>query len=346
MSTHLSSVKTEPPSPMTERRHRRIRWLVATFLAASMLVTTAYTVTSAYIATQLVQRAQLPYHTTPANYHLTFRDVSFPSREDHLLLRGWFLPGMLADGRMTVQHTIIMVHGYPGNRATESVGLLAIAQGFVHHGFAVLTFDLRAAGQSAPAPESMGLFEQRDVLGAVDFLQSGPLPYPQLGRPQAIVGWGVSMGASTLLLAAAREPAIQAVVSDSAYGDVVSIMRASLPYHSHVPSLFALGVFQTTNAIYGVDLSQVRPVDVVSKLAPRPVFFIHCDSDHTVPSAQMERLAQAARAVPGAHVQTWLITGGDHAQAFLKTGDVYITRVVDFYTAALGAMSATASSRL
>ncbi len=224
--------------------------------------------------------------------------------------------------------------------------MLAIARGFVHHGFAVLTFDLRAAGKSAPAPESMGLFEQCDVLGAVDFLQSGSPPYPELGLPQAIVGWGVSMGATTLLLAAAREPAIQAVVSDSAYGDVVSIVRASLPYHSGVPSLFVLGVFQTSQAIYGVDLSQVRPVDVVNKLAPRPVFFIHCDSDHTVPSAQMERLAQAARTAPGAHVQTWLITGGDHAQAFLKTGDVYINRIVDFYTAALGAKSATASSGL
>ena len=96
-------------------------------------------------------------------------------------------------GRLTAQRTIIMVHGYPGNRETESVGMLAIANGFVHHDLAVLTFDLRAGGKSAPAPESMGYFEQCDVLGAVDFLQSGPLPYLELGRPQAIVGWWVSM---------------------------------------------------------------------------------------------------------------------------------------------------------
>jgi uncharacterized protein len=337
MSTHVSPRKTSPPAQATDRRHRYLRWSVAAFFVISMLLTITYTVISGYIATQLVKQAQLPFHTTPADYHLPFRDVSFTSREDHLPLVGWFLPGRRPDGSLTTQHTIIMVHGYPGNRATESVGMLAIANGFVHHGFAVLTFDLRAAGKSAPAPESMGYFEQRDVLGAVDFLQSGPLPYPELGRPQAIVGWGVSMGAATLLLAAAREPAIRAVVTDCAYGDLLAMLRMSLPNHSHVSPFLALGIVEAAQAIYGVNLTAVRPVDVVKNLAPRPVFFIQDDNDHTVPPAQMEELANAARSAPGAHVQTWMITGGvEHAQSFLKMGEIYINRIVDFYTAALG----------
>ena len=192
----------------------------------------------------------------------------------------------------------------------------------------------------------MGYFEQRDVLGAVDFLQSGSLPYPELGRPQTIFGWGVSMGAATLLLAAAREPAIQAVVSDSAYADLMSMLRMSLLYHVQISPVFALGIVQTTRAIYGIDLSTIRPVDVVKKLAPRPVFFIQGDNDHTVPPAQMNMLAQAARSAPGAHVQTWMLTGGvEHAQSFLKMGDVYINHIVDFYTAVLGANVDVASSR-
>jgi fermentation-respiration switch protein FrsA (DUF1100 family) len=293
-------------------------------------------VASGYIATQLVQQAQLPFHTTPADFHLPFRNIRFTSREDHLSLVGWFLPGIRPDGSLTTQRTIIMVHGYPGNRATESVGMLAIANGFVRHGFAVLTFDLRAAGQSARAPVSMGYYEQRDVLGAVDFLRSGPLPYPELGRPEAIVGWGVSMGAATLLLAAAREPAIQVVVSDCGYGDLLSMLRLSLPNHSHIPAQFALGVVVAARAIYGVNLAAVRPVDVVKNIAPRPIFFIQDDGDHTVPPEQMYLLAQAARSAPAAHVETWMITGGvEHAQSFLKMGDIYINRIVDFYTTRL-----------
>lgn len=346
MNTHLSPGKTDLPTHVTDRRQHYFRWLVAVLLIASLFLTTTYTVIGGYLATSLVQKAQLPFHTTPADFHLPFRDVSFTRREDHLPLVGWFLPGLRPDGSLTAQHTIIMVHGYPGNRATETVGMLALANGFVHHGFAVLTFDLRAAGKSARAPVSMGLFEQRDVLGAVDFLHSGPLPYPQLGRPQAIVGWGVSMGAATLLLAAAREPAIQAVVSDCAYGDLMAMLRTSLPYHSHISPVFALGIVLASRGIYGVDLSAVRPVDVVKKIAPRPIFFIHGDNDHTVPPAQMELLAQAARSAPDEHVQTWLVTGGvEHARSFRKMGDVYFNRIVNFYTAALGANAGAASSK-
>lgn len=338
-------VKIGPPAQATDRPGRRLRRLVAVLLMASMVLTSVYAGIVGYVATQLVQVERLPFHTTPINFGLQFRDVSFTSREDHVPLLGWFIPGIRPDGRLTTQRTIIMVHGYPGNRATESVGMLDIANRFVHHGFAVLTFDLRAAGKSAPAPESLGYFEQRDVLGAVDFLKSGPLPYPELGRPHAIAGWGVSMGGATLLLAAAREPAIQAVVSDCGYADIVPILQRALPRRSHLPPLFTPGIIQATRAIYGMDLSAIRPVDVVKNLAPRPVFFIQDGDDHTVPPAHMEMLAQAARSAPGAHVQTWMITGGvQHARSFLKMGNVYINRIVDFYTAALGPNTGTASS--
>ncbi len=40
--------------------------------------------------------------------------------------------------------------------------LLALSAALVRHGFAVLDMDLREHGQSAPAPLSMGYFEQRD----------------------------------------------------------------------------------------------------------------------------------------------------------------------------------------
>ena len=345
MSTLLSPGKTDTPVQEADRRHRYLRWSVAALLIVSMLVTTGYTLISGYMATQLVQQARLPYHTTPANYHLSFRDVSFTSREDHLALSGWFIPGIRPDGSLTTRDTIIMVHGYSGNRATETVGMLAIASGFVHHGFAVLTFDLRAAGKSAAAPESMGHYEQRDVLGAVDFLQSDPLPYPELGRPQAIVGWGDSMGASTLLLAAAKEPAIQAVVADSAYGELLTFLKTGLPNHSHVSPLLTLGLLEAAQAIYGVNLAAVRPVDVVKDLAPRPVFFIQGDKDDTVPPSQMEELAQAARSAPGAHVQTWLVSWAGHAGSFHQMSEVYINRIVAFYMAVPGLKSGVASSQ-
>src|SRR5205807_3700523 len=94
------------------------------------------------------------------------------------------------------------------------------------------------------APLSMGNLEQRDVLGAVDFLQTGRAPFPELGRPRIIGGLGISLGAATLLLAAAREPAIRAVVSDSAFADAAPLLEREIPKHSvavvgRIPGVFA-----------------------------------------------------------------------------------------------------------
>jgi len=338
MSTRLSRPeKIESPARASDKVGRRWRWLVTALLILSMVVTTAYVVVVGYGATQLANVARLPLHTDPTHYGLQYQNVSFTSREDHVQLVGWFIPGILPDKSLTTQRTIIMVHGYPGNRGTESVGILDIANQFVRHGFAVLTFDLRAAGKSAPAPESMGYFEQRDVLGAVDFLQSGSLPYPGLGRPRVIAGWGVSMGGATLLLAASREPTIRAVVSDCAYSDVLPILQRDMPTTSHLPPMFTPGLILAAQVIYGMVLPDVRPVDVVKNLVPRPVLFIQDEGDKKVPPVDMEILAQAARSAPGAHVETWMIAGKvGHAKSFLKMRDVYINRLIAFYTAALG----------
>src|SRR6266487_3132570 len=253
MATHSSPNFLSFKEKSSARRARRI---VAAFLIFSAVLTSAYTALSLYIATQLVYAPQQPLYATPAFFGMQFHRITFPSREDHVQLRGWFIPGVLPGGHLTAQRTIIMVHGDRTNRADQGAGLLKLSVAFAQHGFAVLAFDMRGAGESPPAPLSLGYFEQRDVLGAVDFLRSGPLPYPRLGRPRVIGGWGVSMGAATLLLAAAREPAIRAI----------------------------------------------RPIDVVARIAPRPLFFIHGDADTLIPPSNSCTLAAAAR-VPHSDVQ-------------------------------------------
>lgn len=315
---------------------QRVRRIIVTLLSISAILTFAYSALSIYVATQLVYVPQKPIYATPASLGLTFRDVTFPSREDHLQLRGWFIPGVLSSGRLTSQRTIIMVHGVRTNRADKGAGLLKLSVELARYGFAVLAFDMRGSGESQPAPLSLGYFEQRDVLGAVDFLRSGPLPFPELGRPRVIAGWGVSLGAAAVLLAAAQEPAIRAIVSDSAFADIIPILEREVPKGSHLLQLFTPGALFAARAIYGVDFYAVRPVEVVASIAPRPIFFIHGTRDAFIPPSNMGDLATAARAAPNANVQTWLVPGATHAQSFNKAGKEYVDRVVAFYTAALG----------
>ena len=315
---------------------RLLRWIVVALLIVSVIVTMAYTALSIYIATQLVYVPQKPLYATPASLGLQFKYVTFPSRVDQVQLKGWYIPGVLPNGHLTSQRTIIMVHGKGANRADKSAGLLNLSGELARHGFAILAFDMRGTGESPSAPLSLGYFEQRDVLGAVDFLRSGPIPYPALGRTHIIGGWGVSMGAATLLMATAQEPAIRAVVSDSAYADIIPILEREVPKGGHLPPSFTPGALIAANVLYGMDFYAVRPVDIVASIAPRPLFFIHGTSDTFIPASNMNILAAAARTVPDAHIQTWLVPGARHAQSFNTEGAVYVDRVVAFYNATLG----------
>jgi len=324
------------PQGGVKKTDRLLRWIVVALLIVSVIVTVAYTALSIYIATQLVYVPQKPLYATPASLGLQFKYVTFPSRVDNVQLKGWYIPGVLPDGKLTSQRTIIVVHGKGANRADKSAGLLNLSGELARHGFAILAFDMRGTGESLPAPLSLGYFEQRDVLGAVDFLRSGPIPYPALGRTHIIGGWGVSMGAATLLMATAQEQAIRAVVSDSAYADIIPILEREVPKGGHLPPLFTPGTLFAANILYGIDYYAVRPEDVVANIAPRPILFIHGTSDTYVPPSNMDTLAAAARTASNANVQTWLVPGAAHAQSFNTEGTVYVDRVVAFYNAALG----------
>ena len=338
MSSRLPSsvMHITQPQGGVKKTDRLLRWIVVALLIVSVIVTVAYTALSIYIATQLVYVPQKPLYATPASLGLQFKYVTFPSRVDHVQLKGWYIPGVLPNGHLTSQRTIIMVHGKGANRADKSAGLLNLSSDLARHGFAILAFDMRGTGESPPAPLSLGYFEQRDVLGAVDFLRSGPIPYPALGRTHIIGGWGVSMGAATLLMATVQEPAIRVVVSDCAYADIIPILEREVPNGGHLPPLFTPGALFAARVLYGMDFYAVRPVDIVASIAPRPIFFIHGTSDTYVPTPNMNILAAAARTAPNANVQTWLVPGATHAQSFNSEGAVYVDRVVAFYTAALG----------
>jgi uncharacterized protein len=330
-ATSTFNVKTAPI-----KANRGLRRIVFVLLIISTVLAVLYVALSLYIATQLVYAPQKPLYATPASLGLQFQYVTFPSRVDQIQLRGWFIPGVLPNGKLTTQRTIVFVHGTRTNRADKITGLLDLSGAIAKSGFAVLAFDMRGSGESPSAPLSLGYYEQRDVLGAVDFLRSGPLPYPALGRPRVIGGWGVSLGASMLITATAQEPAIRAIVSDCAFADIIPILEREVPLGGHLPPMFTPGALLAVQALYGINFYADRPVDYVAQIAPRPILFIHGAADKYIPPANMDTLAAAARSAPNANVQTWSVLGADHAQSFNTKGKVYVDRIIAFYTAALG----------
>lgn len=308
------------------------RWVMTLALLCVALFSFAYAGVSVYVASNLIYAPQVVPTSTPAAYKLAYKDVTFLSRTDNVGLQGWFIPGVGANGALTDARTIIVVHGMRENRADPGVGLLPLSAALAKAGFAVLAFDMRGSGLSQAEPLSLGYYEQRDVLGAADFLIKGDMPFPKLGRPKAIGGWGVSMGAASLLLAAAQDPAIHAVVSDSAFSDALPLLEREIPKRSGLPAWFTPGVLRSTQALYAIDFSAVRPVAVVAKIAPRPILFIQGADDTYVPTSDMTALAQAAQQGSGAQVTTWLVPGAKHGQAYNVAGKAYVDALVKFFT--------------
>ena len=339
---HTQSTGNSAP-PVADKligKGRGWRIFVTVLVTLSVILMVGYSAVSIYIAMRIMDIQRMPMNTTPAALGLQYKDITFPSRYDNVRIKGWFIPGILPNGHLTSQLTIIMVHGDTSNRVDNGVGILNLSGDLAHQGFAILAFDLRGNGESPAAPRSLGLYEQRDVLGAVDFLNSGTLPYPELGRTRAIVGWGESMGGSTLILAAANEPAIKAIVSDSAFADVLPRLERDIPAAGHLPTMFTPGGLIAAQVLYGVDYYHTRPMDVIANIAPRPIFLIQGTDDNKnhrdTPPSHMFILAAAALSAPDANVQTWFVPGATHAQAYHVLGKVYVDRLVAFYTAAIG----------
>jgi fermentation-respiration switch protein FrsA (DUF1100 family) len=139
------------------------------------------------------------------------------------------------------------------------------------------------------------------------------------------------MGGSALLYAAAAEPAIRAVVADSAYDEMAPTIERELPARSRLPRFFTPGALFAARALYGVDVAAVRPVEAVAAIAPRPLLLIQGGADAMNPASSLTNLARAAASDPQAHVVTWRVPNVPHAQAFHQEREAYVSLLTAFF---------------
>jgi uncharacterized protein len=244
-------------------------------------------------------------HTLPV------KDVSFYNGRGELL-SGWI---SLTSPTAPV---IILTHGTPGNRVS-----MILRAAFLHeHGFNVLLFDFQSYGKSEGEMSTLGMVESEDILAAISFLHS--LPATKLSK---IAVLGLSMGATAAVLAASRSQDILALVAESCPVDATRV-TADVPNEASRQA-----DKQLVEEVYGVDITQARPIDAVNKLAGHTaVFFINGDADTITPPAGMQALYSRA----GNPKQYWIVPGAQHAQSFTIDPEDYIQRVDAFFDWYLG----------
>jgi fermentation-respiration switch protein FrsA (DUF1100 family) len=281
-------------------------------LALLLALLLTYAGLSVYMADRLSRPLRQPLVGTPATFGLTYEDVAFRSSDDQVPLKGW-----LIDSPGTT--TILLLHGKDSNRTGNDI--LAVAQRLVAHNYDVFTFDFRAHGESGGTHYSLGEFETRDVAGAVAYLQGHG--YATLG----VIGW--SMGAATALLAAPDQPALRAVVADSAFADLGLLLDKQLWHVQPLMEFLRPGMTLAARTLYNIDIDQNRPAQAVARLGQRPLLLIHGTADTQIPVEHAHLIEAAAAGNP--HFQSWILPGVNHVLAFRTDPDEYMRRVLAFF---------------
>ena len=264
-----------------------------------------------------------PIENPPSHYGLRFEDVTFPSL-DGVELKGWFLQGGTdRQGAERRRPAIVICHGLGASKA-DFTGLAA---DLVQAGFHVLLFDFRAHGKSKGFRTSFGYLEQRDLQGALRFLNGRPEV-----DPERIGAYGFSMGGSVAILTAAKDTAIKAVASDSAFTSLKDQVDRVVTTFYHLPGIpfYSLSHWIYDLYFWGC-LENVSPINVIAKLSPRPILLIAGQTDDRMTAMDAYRLFEAASQPK----EQWIVPGAGHGETLAMAGQTYPERVVDFFKRAL-----------
>jgi fermentation-respiration switch protein FrsA (DUF1100 family) len=282
-------------------------------IAVPVILLATYFGISAYTIDRLSRPERHALTSTPAEYGMTYEDVSFKSAVDDIPLSGWYID---SHG----DKVIVMMHGRNGVR--DGGEAMEIASRLYNRGYDLFMFDFRAHGASGGDRYAMGAWETRDVTGALNYLKER--------RGISEVGaYATSMGAATMLLAAAEHPEIKVMLADSPFADLPVLLDVQLPQKSGLPGFFNPGIYWMGNLFFGLDMSNVKPVEVMGKLEDRPIFLVHNEGDETIPvdnAYQLENAASGNRTF-----SLWVTPGEEHCKSFRDFKEEYATKMLQFF---------------
>ena len=240
--------------------------MTLTLLWIFLAIVLFYFIVSALIANGMAMTLRRPIHRTPESMGVFSEEVSFNSRADNVLLKGWYIP---TGGNST----IIVMPGGKQNREDPTTKLLELCVDLAKRGFNILAFDRRGCGKSEASSLSGRSRFDRDFGGAVDFIHS------KCSR-QDIILLGISVGAAAALAFAKEENSIKAVVSDSCFISIPEMAKRVMEEKFKALIIFQPGAICMGRLIFGLDKESA--IDKVAKINC-PIFFINGAEDKSVP---------------------------------------------------------------
>jgi dipeptidyl aminopeptidase/acylaminoacyl peptidase len=212
---------------------------------------------------------------TPENYDILYEPKYFIS--NGVLLKSWFIPANSDESKIPV---IIIPHAWSSNSAK----MLPVAAQLHKANYHVVLYDTRGHGTSGEdGPVTLLTFVE-DIIACVDYVQTRPkVDIKRIGV------LGHSIGGSSAIVAAAKDPRIRAVVSCSAFADPFDLTRTTMK-RFHIPSqIFAPLVYRFIERWLKTSITNVMPLKHVGSIKA-PILLIHGDADEYVGSYNLDIL--------------------------------------------------------
>jgi fermentation-respiration switch protein FrsA (DUF1100 family) len=270
---------------------------------AVILGLTALTLMAGYAEVDNILRPprNIPQGKTLRKYNIPYQNVELVT-EDGVHLAAWYTPPKKGA-------VILVAHGFGDQRPEWVYEMLA------RKGYGVLAWDARAHGESGGEISTVGYLEVLDVKAALDYALAQP-------EVKHVGGWGGSMGAATLIRAAAEYSEIEALFVDSSFASMEDEFDHLVPYPILNPLAKFLAEIRT-----GISLDEISPVNVIARISPRPVYIVHSRADKVAPPDAGQALYEAAREPKF----LWLEDGVPHQQIFLSNSQRYKKRLIRFF---------------
>ena len=235
--------------------------------------------------------------------------------------------------------TVLMFHGY---RTHPEVDFSASSYVYYECGNRIVHIDQRAAGESEGKYIGFGVLESRDCCLWAQYIAN------RFGTDQKIILAGLSMGASTVLMATAHhedrrvrincsmeEPMevsmtlpknVTGIVADSAFSSPYDIIKKRIrtTYHCNGRLLtIAIGIWSRMLAHYS--LKELSVPDVM-KHNTIPVLLVHGTEDSNVPVEMTVKIAENCQAPK----QVLLVKGAEHGTGYLVDNEAYKKALQEF----------------
>ena len=212
----------------------------------------------------------------------------------------------------------LMMHGYRGSAERDLCGGI---QRCFSLGRSCLIVDQRGCGKSDGHVITFGIKERRDCIDWANYITSN------IDRNAKIILCGISMGASTVLMASAEElpQNVVGVLADCGFTSAKAIIKKvirdlKLPADILYPFV-RLGAF----IFGGFNLEETSAIEAVAK-TKLPIIFYHGETDDFVPCEMSFENYNAAAGEK--QIVTMKNTG--HGLCYLTEPDIYIKTLTDF----------------